>query len=86
MNLERFQITLPVYISLRSMAWIAVGHQVTFCLLALGRGGEMFSELSVFVIFFNDCPLAAISNMRRITPAWLSLTSNFTPPSIRTLR
>jgi hypothetical protein len=65
---------------------MAVGYQVGFSFLALGRGGAILSLLSVLAIFFREVPLAAISKMRRTIVASLSFTSSFTPPSTRTLR
>ncbi len=44
---------------------MAVGHQLGFSFLALGRGGAIFSLLSVLAIFLREVPLAAISKMCR---------------------
>jgi hypothetical protein len=53
---------------------MAVGHQVDFTSLALGREGTTLSRLSVLAIFFKEQPPAAISKMRRTVLASLSFT------------
>src|ERR1017187_1434473 len=71
---ERFQITRPMYSSLRSISRIPVGHQVENCFPFLGRGGGTLSAFKVQAIFLSEIPLADISNILRTMAASTSFT------------